>query len=199
MIREIHALQTPSSSSSSSSRENSEEKKKKGIGIGAYFSTATAPTTAMNDFQTILRLHKKFLANLLQLSMMDAQGIQEMIDRILHLCLRFIACCRIQANASTAADGAENLDSYLSLPSEEFEQIQRDFYQQIAFLFQSMKTSDRRGFLFRLDFNNFLSNQILALQQQQLQHLPPPLSLSAMSSLSGHPQAKGSGWSAQIR
>ena len=116
--------------------------------------------------------------------MIDAQGIQETIDRILHLCLRFIACCRIQVSSdldllaaesdmATRGGGGEKSSEYAFIPSEEFEQIQKEFYQQISFLFQSMKSSDSRGFLFRLDFNNYLSGQIVEMQQQHQQRVPP--------------------------
>jgi hypothetical protein len=63
---------------------------------------------------------------------------------------------------STAAD-------IVYIPPEEYTALYHDFLQQIAYLFTFMKTLDTRGFLFRLDFNNYLSNQIMELQQQQQQ------------------------------
>jgi hypothetical protein len=137
-------------------------------------NTSTASIHS-NDFQTILRIHKKFLVNILKLSMIDHLGIQEIIDRILHICLRFIACCRLQNHSDQAIfsqpkDQSGNVSSkkeaaeeFTYIPEEEFENIQKEFYQQISLLFQGMKTLDSRGFLFRLDFNNYLSNQIMEL------------------------------------
>jgi hypothetical protein len=146
LIKEIHSLQSSSSSSSSASRGN------------------------QNDFQAILRIHKKFLANILKLSMIDHLGIQETIDRILFICLRFIACVRIQSDHENPQEGSSGSvnspraeESYVFIPVEEYSNIQNEFFLQISFLFQTMKTLDSRGFLFRLDFNNYLSNQIMEM------------------------------------
>ena len=44
------------------------------------------------------------------------------------------------------------------IPPEEFIFIKKDFFQQISLLLHIMKKVDSRGFLFRLDFNGFLSS-----------------------------------------
>jgi hypothetical protein len=49
-----------------------------------------------NDFQTVLRLHKHFLANILRLSMIDHVSIQDSLDKIIYCCMRFIGCCRME-------------------------------------------------------------------------------------------------------
>jgi hypothetical protein len=143
-----------------------------GHGHGHHQDPHLSGLAHQNDFQTILRIHKKFLANILKLSMIDHLGIQESIDRILFICLRFIACVRIQSDheAETSNKSASEppaTDSFVFIPVEEYEHIQREFFLQISFLFQSMKTLDSRGFLFRLDFNNYLSNQIMELFHSQ--------------------------------
>ena len=43
------------------------------------------------------------------------------------------------------------------VPPEEVENIKKDFFLQINFLFQIMKKVENRGFMFRLDFNEFIS------------------------------------------
>jgi hypothetical protein len=103
--------------------------------------------------------------------MIDHLGIQETIDRILFICLRFIACVRIQSDHENPQEGTSSgsasspraEESYVFIPVEEYSNIQNEFFLQISFLFQTMKTLDSRGFLFRLDFNNYLSNQIMEM------------------------------------
>ena len=46
------------------------------------------------------------------------------------------------------------------VPVEEVESVKKDFFAQISFLFQVMKKVENRGFMFRLDFNEFLSKMI---------------------------------------
>lgn len=173
LLREIETLQSLSTSSAHQS--------------GNYFLSSTSASTSSNDFQVVLRIHKKFLANIVKLSMVDHLGIQETLDRLLHLCLRFIACCRIQSEAAESSDsgardeGINDGNSSVYLPSEELDSIEKEFYQQLSFLFQAMKTLDSRGFLFRLDFNNFLSSQIMLQLQNQHSHLQQRTTISQNS------------------
>ena len=46
------------------------------------------------------------------------------------------------------------------VPAEEMESVKKDFFAQISFLFQVMKKVENRGFMFRLDFNEFLSKLV---------------------------------------
>lgn len=134
------------------------------------------------EFQSALRAHKNFLSNVLRLSLIDNISIQESIERILQACLRFIAICRIlhqsDCNSSNNNDDEQQQQQQtqesiykntavtippIYVPPEELIHIQKDFFAQIAVLFQTMNKVDSRGFIFRLDFNGFLSRQ----QQQQ--------------------------------
>lgn len=45
----------------------------------------------------------------------------------------------------------------VAVPPEELEAVRKEFFSQIAFLFQVMRKIESRGFVFRLDFNSFLS------------------------------------------
>lgn len=153
----------------------------------------------LQEFQAVLLAHRHFLANVLRLSMLDNQGIQENFDRLLHLCLRFVAACRIQARSEAAYTGSTSVNSSgfqeenhhnhhqnssfqsqesrrspgskqkasaaytapVYIPPEEFEAIRKEFFQQIAYLLQFMKKVESRGFLFRLDFNGYLSQHCM--------------------------------------
>ena len=44
------------------------------------------------------------------------------------------------------------------VPPEELEAIKKEFFSQIAFLFSVARKIENRGFMFRLDFNGYLSS-----------------------------------------
>ena len=145
-----------------------------------------------HDFQAVLKIQKQFLSNVLRLSHINNIAIQENIERILQICLRFIAICRILHNVEINNSNSEDYDinhesnkknnsskynntnnNYsgnnnsgnakmsslpIYIPPEEFIFIKKDFFQQISLLLHMMKKVDSRGFLFRLDFNGFLSS-----------------------------------------
>ena len=133
------------------------------------------------DFQFVMRAHRNFLATVLRVSMIDQVTVQEAIDRLLQACLRFIAVCRLLHQQEGMADdeigtrGAHSGTSYspykspaskmsdrvkklpVVVPPEEIEAVRKDFFSQMAFLFQVMRKAENRGFMFRLDFNGFMS------------------------------------------
>lgn len=45
-----------------------------------------------------------------------------------------------------------------NIPMEEIEDVRREFYAQSLHLFQIMKKVENRGLIFRMDFNNFMSD-----------------------------------------
>jgi len=152
--------------------------------------------STINDFQYILKIQKQFLSNVIRLSYINNISIQENLDRILQICLRFIAICRIlhniennnynnidNNNSDNNGKGDLNVDNDfhkinnnnnnnnrngnsrrvvkvlpIYIPPEEFIFIKKDFFLQISLLLHIMKKVDSRGFLFRLDFNGFLSS-----------------------------------------
>lgn len=195
-----------------------------------------------SEFQAVLRAHKNFLATVLRLSLVDNVAIQEGMERVLQVSLRFVSVCRLRHQAEfliapvfspaptpakTKKDssghiggdggigaststmnrsvrtprnsdipsspfGSSNSSSYSSsaaavgggggggagwvennapifVPPEEFEFIRKDFVAHVASLFQLMRKVESRGFIFRLDFNNYFST-LIAEQQQQQQH-----------------------------
>lgn len=173
----------------------------------------------LTEFQAVLMAHRHFLANILRLAMLDNQAIQECFDRLLHLCLRFVAACRVQArseamymesgstahrhgghesvldetaahlpaprdtlqtpmlnrsklslsptpNTGASQGTPHNTSSFVTptyIPIEEFETIRKEFFQQLTYLLQFMKKVESRGFLFRLDFNGYISQHAMDL------------------------------------
>lgn len=117
------------------------------------------------DFSTVLMLHKKYLTNILINSMIDNVQIQDNISYILHLCLRFLTICDILLNKYTKIE-SQNVpvnayaNEMLLIPLSEFDAIYEEFIWQVILLVQMMRKLDNlnKGFLFRLDFNGYLTN-----------------------------------------
>ena len=146
-------------------------------------------------------------------SLRPAYVLQEGIERVLQVCLRFIAFCRLShqqeeevysytrsgggggreqhtqrtggraedpfgvgvdadgrsgRHRGTRGDHMEPSASSSStapsagvpiiLPPEELEAIHKEFFSHVSYLFQIMPKVENRGFMFRLDFNGFLSS-----------------------------------------
>lgn len=150
--------------------------------VDSEYSTLQKDISEAADFQSVLRAHKTFTANMLRLSLIDHAAVQEGIERILHICLRFIAICRIlhrsefldvedaddyPSSAQTSphknggllsdAERINMLHAPIYVPPEELDFIRKDFFAQVSLLFQLMRKVESRGFIFRLDFNNYLS------------------------------------------
>jgi hypothetical protein len=110
--------------------------------------------------------------------------VQEGIERVLQVCLRFVAYCRLLhqqedndvkvgwsakpphgtgQSASHSLPGRADIkakvvrDVPIVLPPEELEAIRKEFFTQISYLFHIMRKIESRGFMFRLDFNGYLS------------------------------------------
>ncbi len=129
--------------------------------MDSEFCTLLRVISEATDFQTVLDAHQAFLASVLRLSMVDSPQLQDSLDRILHLCLRFIAVCRLQQQAEQQAAFPERLSAaadVIFVPPEELEAIHKDFFAEVFLLFQILRNVDSRGFMFRLDFNGFLSS-----------------------------------------
>ena len=121
----------------------------------------------------MLRAHRNFLATIMRLSSIDNLVIQEGIERVLQVCLRFIAVCRLlhqQEENITPGNPQATTRSYSPLasdvkkrivpvvvPPEEIDGVRKEFFTQISYLFQIMRKVENRGLMFRLDFNGYLS------------------------------------------
>lgn len=113
------------------------------------------------DFQSVLRAHKNFVASIVRMSHIDNNVVQDAIERVLQICLRFLAVSSLHQHnedilqASVVSSGPVGEVFYL--PQEEFGAIQKDFFAQVSYLLQLMKKIENRGFVFRVDFNGFFS------------------------------------------
>lgn len=135
--------------------------------------------SSASDFQTVLRAHKTFIASIMRLSSIDNIVVQEGIDRVLQVCLRFVSVCRLlnqqeddilgagsdkhEMNGRNGRDDRDdrNIEERkrvvpLVIPPEEIESVRKEFFVQISYLFQVMRKVENRGLMFRLDFNGYL-------------------------------------------
>jgi hypothetical protein len=116
------------------------------------------------DFATVVRHHRLFLSNVARHGMVDNVVVQDGIDSILHVCLRFLALCRILLQDDSIEEGLVPV----VIPPEEFDSLQVEFVSLVLHLMHHMRRVDNvnQGFLLRLDFNGFLSNLILMQNQK---------------------------------
>ena len=158
--------------------------------VDSEFGELIRIVSQATDLQVVLRAHKTFVANLFRLSLIDNLSIQEAFDRIIHVCLRFIAVLHIMLDnsegkysnhdnvnaASTTKHHSSNGSNFTVLPSfsptallplfvppEEMQAICKEFFSQVTYLFHLMRSVDCKGFMFRLDFNRFLSSSSVAV------------------------------------
>jgi Gamma tubulin complex component C-terminal len=142
--------------------------------VDSEFCILLEETSNACDFQTVLRAHRSFIATVMRLSSVDNLLVQEGIERVLQVCLRFIAVCRLlhqqegEASAPNTPRGLRHMGiprtddkdkraAPVVIPSEEIEGVRREFFTQISYLFQIMRKVENRGLMFRLDFNGYLS------------------------------------------
>lgn len=126
---------------------------------------------AMN-FHDAAKAHKQFLSAVLRSTMVDNAAVQENIEKMLHVCLRFLAVCALMksnsdgdytlsfasgSHAAASAAASTELPVPVLVPSSELTDIHEEYVMYMSVLFQSLAKMDNRGFLFRLDFNGHLS------------------------------------------
>lgn len=129
--------------------------------IDTEFNMLMVEVTRAPDFQAVLRAHKNFISSIAKMSHIDNNVVQDAIERVLQICLRFLAVSALhqhnddvlQKSAATTGPVGE----VFYLPQEEFAAIRKDFFVQVSYLLQLMKKIESRGFVFRVDFNGFFS------------------------------------------
>ena len=142
--------------------------------VDSEFCTLLEETSAASDFQSVLRAHREFLSTITRLSSVDNLVIQEGIERVLQVCLRFVAVCRLLHQQdddvivpnSPKDPGSNSVKSSsdkkrfvpVVIPPEEIEGVRKELFTQISYLFQIMRKVENRGLMFRLDFNGYLSS-----------------------------------------
>jgi hypothetical protein len=145
--------------------------------VDSEYAQLLREVDSASEFQQVLRAHRNFLASVLKASLVDNMTVQDAIDRVIQACLRFVAVCRLmqQQEGVDSADGPEE-DDYamfrramspskvssskalpVVVPAEEVESVRKDFFSQIVYLFTIMSKVENRGFMFRLDFNEYFS------------------------------------------
>lgn len=109
------------------------------------------------NFQSVLRAHRNFIAAIVKMSFVDNSVIQDAIERVLQICLRFLSVSSLLRLQDSADSEMKAGRSVPQVPPEELVAIKKDFFSQLSYLFQLMRKIENRGFIFRLDFNGFLS------------------------------------------
>ena len=134
--------------------------------VDSEFCSLQEQMTKASNFQDVLLAHRNFLSSVLRLSLVDNITVQEGIERVFHVCLRFVAVCRILHQQEDIIVGKSKNDKIapIVIPSEEIEAIRKDFFSQISYLFAIMRKVENRGFMFRLDFNSYLSNIVAEIK-----------------------------------
>jgi len=134
--------------------------------VDSEFSSLQEQMIKASNFQDVLLAHRNFLSSVLRLSLVDNITVQEGIERVFHVCLRFVAVCRILHQQEDIIIGKSKNDKIapIVIPPEEIEAIRKDFFSQISYLFAIMRKVENRGFMFRLDFNSYLSNIIAEIK-----------------------------------
>lgn len=104
--------------------------------------------------------------------MLDMGGVQESVSGLLGYCVRLVACYDILKemrgfgySETMKSNGVSSVDGSMSssyspppvLPPQELESIDKEFFKELRYLVIMMRRTESRGFLFRLDFNGYLS------------------------------------------
>jgi hypothetical protein len=142
--------------------------------VDSEFSVLITEIKNTNDLQAIMRAHRSFVSNILRLAMVDNSAVQECIDRILSICLRFVSLCWYLEQQTTNKNNDNNKlkrnnnndNEEKDLLKEELDLIYKDFISNTSYLFQIMRKVENRGFMFRLDFNSYLSTLFFNNDQQ---------------------------------
>ena len=118
--------------------------------IDAEYTTLLSTLRSTDSFRKGLSAHRNFLSALARLSMIDNSIVQDGIERVIQVCLRYLAVSQVMDQVADE-EGDE------AIPLEEVEALRKDFFAQVSYLFQIMRKVESRGFIFRLDFNGFMS------------------------------------------
>lgn len=109
------------------------------------------------SFKIILQAHRNFISAVMRMSMADNTIVQDAIERVMQVCMRFIAICAVCEECCVESVGVSSCNGII-VPAEEIEAIRKDFFTQSIYLFHIMRKVENRGLLFRIDFNGFMSN-----------------------------------------
>ena len=82
--------------------------------VDSEFCTLQEVVSSATDFQSVLKGHKNFISTIMRLSNIDNVVVQEGIERVLQVCVRFIAVCRLLQQQEEDNDSNENIESNYS-------------------------------------------------------------------------------------
>eukprot|EP01031_Cornospumella_fuschlensis_P028493 gene28493-34398_t len=138
--------------------------------IDCEYSALLSSLSSCQDTQAALVFHRHFLGSVSRLCMLDMGGVQESVSSLLGYCVRLVACYDILkemsgfgyvekdgANRSSVSSSANTYMPPPILPPQELESIDKEFFKELRYLVMMMRRTESRGFLFRLDFNGYLS------------------------------------------
>ena len=114
---------------------------------------------SQQNFKTVLQAHKNYLAAVIRLSMVDNAIVQDAIERVLQVCLRFIAIyhylmeedqdvSRKQSEIehetfnitdTESSQSIHHLKKQSSIPLQEVDALKKDFFSQISYFLQIMR------------------------------------------------------------
>ena len=79
--------------------------------VDSEFCTLHEVVSSATDFQSVLKAHKNFISTIMRLSNIDNVVVQEGIERVLQVCVRFIAVCRLLQQQEEENDADDNNES----------------------------------------------------------------------------------------
>jgi hypothetical protein len=94
-------------------------------------------------------------------SYLEFPQVQDCIQRVLQVCMRYCAFFAQRNRGSILSDGAiadpVSETAWEDVPQEEVDAAGSDFESEVSHLFLLLQRIETRGFLFRLDFNGHYS------------------------------------------
>ena len=99
------------------------------------------------EFESLVRAHKIFISNIMTQCMLDNTVIQDVLDNLLHITIRFLAVCKILLEDETSEDSSKNIPPIipappLYLPIEELDALSSEFTAQLTYLVHVMMKLD---------------------------------------------------------
>eukprot|EP01041_Mallomonas_annulata_P008780 gene8780-18157_t len=117
--------------------------------VDSEFSSLCTEINGSTDLQAVMRSHRNFITTIIRLSMIDNLSVQDGLDRILQICLRFVSLCWYKDKDNDTDKGIDidtehsNAHSNSLFESnilyEELESIQKDFISNTSSLFNMMR------------------------------------------------------------
>ena len=95
------------------------------------------------EFESVVRLHRGFVSNLVTQCMLDNTVIQDVLEGLVHLAVRFLAVCKLllAEPADDSSGGAAPIPP-VYVPLEELDALSAEFTAQLTQLVYVMKKLD---------------------------------------------------------